>query len=303
MSAPVRTQISTQIDRRGVVCALIAFGTWGFSALFFKALHGLGAVEIVAHRILWSVLLLTLWVGYRQGFGTFVRTLRQPRLLALLLLTALLASSNWLIYVWAVLAGHAVDASLGYFINPLVNVGLGALFLQERLRRVQCFAVALAALGVMIRVWALGDIPWVALSLAITFGVYGLLRKRAPIDAINGLFIETMMTAPLAVGFLVWSAMQGTMDLMHASATVLMLLPFAGVLTTVPLALFTEGARRLPLSVIGLFQYLAPSITFFLALWVFHEPFDQLSFVSFGFIWAGLAVFSWDLLRRSRRRA
>ncbi|MFA9440955.1 EamA family transporter RarD [Uliginosibacterium sp. sgz301328] len=287
------------IDRRGVISALIAFTIWGLSPLFFKAMMHFGAFEVVAHRVLWSALLLAPWIWFRQGLGEAARVLREPRLLALLCLTALLATANWLVYVWAVMTGHAVDASLGYFINPLLNVALGAIFLHERLRTAQKVAVALAAIGVVWRIVSLGSLPWVALTLAITFAFYGLLRKRAPIDATNGLFIETLIALPVALVFLGWLASTGALVAAQVSPAWWPMLPLAGLITAVPLALFSEGARRLPLSVLGLLQYASPTLVFLIAVLVFREPFGASQLMSFAFIWAGLALFTWDI-RRSR---
>lgn len=286
------------IDRRGVISSLIAFTIWGLSPLFFKAMAHFGALEVVAHRVLWSTLLLAPWIWLRQGFGEAARVLREPRLLALLCLTTLLATTNWLVYVWAVMAGHAVDASLGYFINPLLNVAFGAIFLHERLRPAQKAAVALAAVGVVWRIVALGSLPWVALTLAVTFAFYGLLRKRAPIDATNGLFIETVIALPVALVFLGWLAGTGTLVAAQVSPAWWPMLPLAGFITAVPLALFSEGARRLPLSVLGLLQYTSPTLVFLIAVQVFREPFGGSQLVSFAFIWAGLALFTWDIRRR-----
>jgi chloramphenicol-sensitive protein RarD len=288
------------IDRRGVISALIAFTIWGLSPLFFKAMMRFGALEVVAHRVLWSALLLAPWIGMRHGFGQIARVLREPRLLALLVLTTVLATSNWLVYVWAVMSGHAVDASLGYFINPLLNVAFGAIFLHERLRRAQKIAVGLACVGVVLRIAAVGNLPWVALTLAVTFAFYGLLRKRAPIDATNGLFIETLVALPVALAFLGWLASDGRLVAIQVSPAWWLMLPLAGLITAIPLALFSEGARRLPLSVLGLLQYASPTLVFLIAVLVFREPFGVSQLISFAFIWLGLAVFTWDIRRPAR---
>ncbi len=286
-------------DRRGIVCAATAFLIWGLSPIFFKALAWLPATEIVAHRVLWSVPLLALWLALHKGFGKIRDVFANKRLFALLCLTTLLTASNWLLYVWAVVNGHTVEASLGYFINPLCYVALGGLLLGERLRTLQWFAVGLAATGVVLRVIVLGHLPWIALAIAGTFGSYGLLRKHAPVDSISGLFVETLIALPIAAVFLLWLAGAGTL---HGSsnAWAWLLLPLAGVITTVPLALFAEGARRLPLSQLGFLQYLAPTLQFLCAVVVFGEPFDSGQLGSFALIWLGLAIYSWDTLRRAR---
>lgn len=291
--------MSGKAARTGLACALGAFSVWGLSPLYFHAVGSIPAGEIVAHRVLWSVLLLAAWIGWRQGYGTLRSVFGQPRLIALLALTASLTSLNWLVFVWSVGAGRLVESSLGYFINPLVNVLFGRLFLGERLRPLQRIAVAIATAGVALKVWQTGQLPWIALFLAGTFGTYGLLRKRAPIDAQNGLFIETLLVAPIAIGYLGWLAAQGDLHL-GATSTVTALLPFAGVMTTIPLALFAEAARRLPLSTVGLVQYLSPTLNFLIAVWVFGEAFRGGDLAAFGLIWAALALYSADALRAGK---
>lgn len=294
-------------QRNGVLAALTAFIIWGLAPLYFKAVGSVPSSEIVAHRVLWSAVflagLLALWPA-AGGFGAIARLRGQPQLLRLLALTALLTGSNWLVFVWAISADLLVEASLGYFINPLVSVLLGRIFLGERLRPLQKLAVALAAAGVLWRVGQVGSLPWIALFLALTFGFYGLLRKRAPVDAVSGLFVETLITAPLALAYLGWLAAQGTLAFGHGAFTD-WLLPAAGVLTAVPLMLFAVGAQRLPLSTVGFLQYIAPTLNFLLAVLVFREPFDAGQLLGFALIWAALALYSLDLLRagRSMRRA
>jgi chloramphenicol-sensitive protein RarD len=289
--------MGARLDRRGVICALCAFFVWGISPIFFKALSWVPAAEIVSHRVLWSVLLLLVWIGFQQGFGTLRAVFARPRLLALLGLTTVLTASNWLLYVWAILAGHTVEASLGYFINPLLNVALGALVLRERLRPLQWAAVGLAVLGVVSRILVMGHLPWIALLLAGTFAAYGLLRKKAPVDSVNGLCVETLLALPVALAYLLWAGMG---EGLHGAGKgwALLLLPAAGLVTTVPLALFTEGARRLPLSTLGLLQYMAPTLQFLCAVFVFGEAFGPTQLASFALIWAGLALYSFDALRR-----
>lgn len=291
--------MSGKAARTGLACALGAFSVWGLSPLYFHAVGSIPAGEIVAHRVLWSVLLLAAWIGWRQGYGTLRSVFGQPRLLALLALTATLTSLNWLVFVWSVGAGRLVESSLGYFINPLVNVLFGRLFLGERLRPLQRVAVGVATAGVALKVWQTGQLPWIALFLAGTFGTYGLLRKRAPIDAQNGLFIETLLVAPIAIAYLGWQAAQGELHL-GATYMVTALLPFAGVMTTIPLALFAEAARRLPLSTVGLVQYLSPTLNFLIAVLIFGEAFRGGDLAAFGLIWTALALYSADALRTGK---
>lgn len=286
--------------RHAVLAAFTAFAIWGLAPLYFKAVGSVPPVEIVAHRVLWSALLLAVLLALWRGFGHLRRLRTEPRLLAVLTLTAVLTGSNWLVFVWAISADRVLEASLGYFINPLVSVLLGRLFLGERLRPLQQVAVALACAGVLWRMLQVGALPWVALFLALTFGFYGLLRKRAPIDAVSGLFVETLLTLPLALAWLGWLAVHGELNFGHGAATD-WLLPLAGVLTAVPLMLFAFGAQRLPLSTIGFLQYIAPTLNFVLAVFVFREPFDNLQLIGFGLIWAALAVYSLDMASAARR--
>ncbi len=286
--------------RHAVLAAFTAFAIWGLAPLYFKAVGSVPPVEIVAHRVLWSALLLAVLLALWRGFGHLRRLRTEPRLFAVLTLTAVLTGSNWLVFVWAISADRVLEASLGYFINPLVSVLLGRLFLGERLRPLQQVAVALACAGVLWRMLQVGALPWVALFLALTFGFYGLLRKRAPIDAVSGLFVETLLTLPLALAWLGWLAVHGELNFGHGAATD-WLLPLAGVLTAVPLMLFAFGAQRLPLSTIGFLQYIAPTLNFVLAVFVFREPFDNLQLIGFGLIWAALAVYSLDMASAARR--
>ena len=286
--------------RHAVPAAFTAFAIWGLAPLYFKAVGSVPPVEIVVHRVLWSALLLAVLLALWRGFGHLRRLRTEPRLLAVLTLTAVLTGSNWLVFVWAISADRVLEASLGYFINPLVSVLLGRLFLGERLRPLQQVAVALACAGVLWRMLQVGALPWVALFLALTFGFYGLLRKRAPIDAVSGLFVETLLTLPLALAWLGWLAVHGELNFGHGAATD-WLLPLAGVLTAVPLMLFAFGAQRLPLSTIGFLQYIAPTLNFVLAVFVFREPFDSLQLIGFGLIWAALAVYSLDMASAARR--
>jgi chloramphenicol-sensitive protein RarD len=295
----------TASTRHGTAAALIAFIVWGLSPLYFRAVGAVPPFEIVAHRILWSLVFLAAILAFVPASGGFasVWTLRrQPRLIGLLVLTALLTGSNWMLFLWTIDAGRLIEASLGYFINPLVSVLLGWLFLGERLRPLQRVALAVAAAGVAWRVWQVGSPPWIPLLLAGSFGVYGLLRKRAPVDAIGGLFIETAITAPLAIAWLAWLAHQGTLAF-GTSRFIDAMLPLAGVVTAIPLALFAFGAKRLPLATVGFLQFIAPSINFLLAVLVFREPFDSGQLIGFVMIWIALAIYSVDMLRSARAGA
>ncbi|MBN8443491.1 MAG: EamA family transporter RarD [Thauera sp.] len=288
--------------RHGTLAALAAFITWGLAPLYFRAVGSVPPFEIVAHRILWSLLFLCALLAFvpaTGGFAAIWSIRRRPRLLGLLAITALLTGSNWLVFVWSIDAGRLLEASLGYFINPLVSVLLGWIFLGERLRPLQRVALAVAVAGVAWRVWQVGSLPWIPLFLASTFGVYGLLRKRAPIDAIGGLFVETAITAPLAIAWLAWLSHQGALAF-GTSTYIDIMLPLAGVITAIPLALFAFGARRLPLATVGFLQFVAPSLNFLLAVLVFREPFDSGQLIGFALIWTALAIYSVDMLRTAR---
>lgn len=287
-------------DRRatlGVLSAAGAFFCWGMIPLYFRTLRGVSAFEIIAHRVLWSVVFLVVLLSLTRGFNQVRATLAQPRLVARLALTAALVASNWLTFVWAVNAGRILDTSLGYFLTPQVNVLLGFLFLHERLRRAQWLAVLLALAGVVNQVWLLGQLPWISLVLALTFGSYGLFRKQIPVDAVTGLLVETLLAAPFALGFLLYLQHAGRLGFAHRGRPTDLLLAGLGVVTAVPLLLFGAGARRLRLATIGFLQYLAPTMTFLLAVLVFGEPLGFARVLTFVFIWAGIGVYAVDSLR------
>ena len=286
--------------RRGILAALAAFVIWGLAPLYFKAVASVPATEIVAHRVLWSVVFLAGLIALMHQGGALHVAIGQRRLLGILVITALLTGSNWLVFVWAVTHDRVLEGSLGYFINPLLSVLLGRLFLGERLRPLQQIAVGIAALGVGWRIMAVGEVPWIALFLALTFGLYGLLRKRTQVDAIVGLFVETVLVLPLAIAWLMWVSHTG--QIVWGSALHIdLLLPVAGILTATPLMLFAFGARRLPLSTVGFLQYVAPSLNFLLAIFVFKEPFDAARLAGFVIIWCALALYTADMLRAGRR--
>ncbi|MDQ7990106.1 MAG: EamA family transporter RarD [Candidatus Dactylopiibacterium sp.] len=287
------------LDRGGFLAAFTAFVMWGVSPLYWKLLAGVPALETVAHRVVWSLVLLALVMLWRGGFGVLRTLAAQPRLLLLLLGTTALTAANWLLFVWAIIEGHVLEASLGYFISPLINVLLAGFVLRERLRPWQWLAVALACCGVLWRVWHLGTLPWIPLALAITFSLYGLLRKRAPIGALDGLFVETLLAAPVALAWLAWLQVQGSGH--FAGAGTIAALVATGVATALPLFLYTVGARRLRYTTLGFIQYVGPTLQFGLAVFAFGEAFSHVALVGFVFIWAGLAVFSLDALRQARR--
>jgi chloramphenicol-sensitive protein RarD len=287
----------------GIAYACLAFAMWGLFPLYFRELAGVAPFEVVLHRSAWSLLFLIGVLAVLRRFGWLRAVFAQPRQLGLFGLSALLLSGNWLVYVYAVQSGQVVEASLGYFINPIVNVLLGVLVLHERLRRAQWAAVALAALGVAWLTLQGGRLPWIALVLAVSFGLYGLMRKTASLGAVEGLALETLLLAPLVLPALAWWTLSGRGAMARGDLALDAWLLVGGPLTALPLLLFAAGARRLPLTTVGLLQYLSPTIQFLLGLWVFHEPFDARRLVGFVLIWAALAVYTLDGWRTARRDA
>lgn len=285
----------------GVLTAFAAFLMWGFAPIYFKSVGAAGALEILSHRVVWSALLLTLAVAATRPWREVREALGGPRRWALLLVTSLLISGNWLLYIWAVNAGHVVESSLGYFINPLINVVLGVLFLKERLGRLQWFAVGLAGAGVGSLVLQQGRLPWLALVLPLQFGVYALLRKKAGIDPLVGLWAETLVLAPVALTWLGFLLSRGELAFAARGPGFAALLAFAGVMTALPLLLFGVAAVRLKLSTLGLIQYVSPTCQLVAGVFLYGEPFGAGYGLAFGLIWAGLAVYSLDALggRRS----
>lgn len=284
----------------GIFFALGAYLSWGLFPLYFRQIATVPALQIVAHRTIWSlafvavVLLATGHLKWLRDVGA--ATWRR------FTLSALLIAVNWLTYVWAVGHGHVLDASLGYFINPLVVVMLALLVLGERLRPVQWVSVALAAAGVAWLTWQAGTLPWIALALAFSFGFYGLLRKTSPLGALEGLTLETLLLFPLALAYLGWLASQHQNAFLAASPGTQLLLALAGPLTALPLLLFGAGARRIPLSLLGLLQYVSPTLQLLLGVWLYNEPFAGPKVVGYVLIWAGLAVYSAEGWMRLRRR-
>jgi chloramphenicol-sensitive protein RarD len=287
-----------QGEREGIAAALAAYTLWGLVPVFFKQLATVPALEIIAHRVLWSLLLLGGVLAVRGRLGAAWMAAQNPRILARVALASTLIVINWLTFVWAVNVNRVLETSLGYFITPLVSVVLAVLVLGERLRTRQWLAVALAACGVALEGWRIGGLPWVSLVLAGSFGLYGLLRKQLPLDAAGGLLLETACAAPVAGLYLLWLGAAGQFG---SAVTIDLLLIASGAVTAVPLLLFAVGARRLPLVTLGFLQYVAPSLTFLLAIFYYGEPMDVSRLLAFAAIWTGLALYSTDLLLHRRR--
>jgi chloramphenicol-sensitive protein RarD len=285
--------------RTGMLYATLSYICWGMFPLYFKALQQIAPVEILVHRMLWSLLFVLALLAVRRQWSWLRTVLRQPRVLAGFAFSALLLSINWLLYIWAVNNDHVVDASLGYFINPLVNILLGLVFLKERLRPVQWLAVALAAAGVAWLTWQAGHPPWIGLALAFSFGGYGLLRKTALLGPLEGLTLEALLLFPLAFGYFVYLSWNGHNAFLSAPASTQWLLLAAGPITAIPLLLFAAGARRIPLSLMGLLQYLSPTLQLLLGVWLYHEPFGSARMAGFAVIWSGLVLYSAEGLWRN----
>ncbi len=289
----------------GVWLAAAAYTQWGLLPVYWKWLNPAPATHILCHRILWSFLLLWLVLALRGTGRQWLRRLRDARTLRIYALSGVLLTANWFIYIWAVNAGLIVEASLGYFMNPLINVCLGLFFFHERLRPLQWSAFLLAAAGVVYLTVLYGRLPWIGLALAMTFGFYGLLRKWGPLSSVEGLSFETMVVAPMALVFLLWSEHQGAGAFGHLAWWKNLLLIGAGIVTTLPLLCFAAAARVTDLSVMGILQYIAPTLQFLLGVIIYHEPFSGARVIGFLFIWLALMVFSleslWFHWRMSKR--
>lgn len=287
--------------RAGLLLGLGAYLLWGVMPLYFKALAHVPPTEIVAHRILWSLIFLGAlatiwrrWPAIRAAFGS-------SRVVMTLVVTSMLIAVNWLTYIYAVVSGHVLEGSLGYYLNPLVNVLLGVVLLKERLSRPQIAAAVLAGAGVAVLAAGAGSGLWISLTLASSFGLYGFLRKVAPVDSLEGLSIETAILAPLALGWVLWLQQQGDGHFGNLGLTTDLLLALGGAVTAIPLLLFTAAARRLPYSTLGFLQYIAPSLQFLLAVLAFGEPLTTAHVICFTAIWTALAIFTVEGLRSAAK--
>lgn len=287
----------------GILYAATAYILWGLFPIYFKALQNVPPMQILGHRIVWAFVFLLIVLTARREWSWIARVARQPKILAGFAASALLLSINWYIYIWSVNNDHVIDASLGYFMNPLVSVLLGFLLLHERLRPTQWTAVALAAAGVAWLSVQAGHPPWIALSLALSFGFYGLLRKTAALGALEGLSLETFLLFPIALGWLAWLSLQHENSFAQATLNSKCLLMAAGPITAVPLLLFAAGARRIPMSTLGLLQYFAPSLQLLLGVWLYDEPFGGPRLIGYAVIWSALALYSFDGLWKAWRPA
>lgn len=287
--------------RLGVILALAAYFIWGIAPAYFKVIWFVPADEILTHRIIWSIFFMIALISVSRQWSQVKQLLHTPKKILLLAVSAVLVGGNWLLFIWSVNNHHLLEASLGYFINPLVNILLGMVFLGERFRRMQWLAVILAASGVLVQLWAFGSLPIISLGLAFSFAFYGLLRKKIAVDAQTGMLVETLWLLPVAAIWLFGIADSATSHMTQNSWSLNLLLMAAGVVTTVPLLCFTGAAMRLRLSTLGFFQYIGPTLMFLLAVTFYDEHPGTDKMVTFGFIWVALAIFVMDALYTQRR--
>ncbi len=281
-----------------VLGAVTAFGLWGVLPVYWKALSHIGSDLTVAHRVVWTLATVLPLLIWRGEFRSWLASLRRPRTVGIHLWAALLLGLNWSTFVWAAHHNRIVECSIGYFLNPLLNVLIGFVLLGERLNRLQIISIALAALGVATQIAVAGHLPWIALVLAFSMGFYGLARRQSPEGPLSGLATETLLTLPLAIGFLIWMQMKAVPLFGPATAGDIALLLGLGIITAIPLLGFANAARKLPFAVLGLLQFLAPTGQFLTGAVLYHEPVSRAALFSFAFIWAAVAIFCWDLWRR-----
>lgn len=293
--------MDSQQTRQGIGYALGAYFIWGIAPAYFKLVKEVPATEIMTHRVIWSALFMLLLITLTRSWAQVRSVLAQPKKVLLLALTAVTIGGNWLLFIWAVNNQHMLEASLGYFINPLINVVFGMLFLRERFRRLQWLAVLLATTGVLVQLWQFGSLPIIGLGLALSFALYGLVRKKIQVDAQSGMLIETLWLFPLAAIYLFGFADSATSHLSANAMSLNLKLVAAGIITTIPLMLFAAACARLRLSTVGFFQYLGPTLMFLLAVLFYGESLTPDKMVTFGFIWLALAVFIIDAVTFSAR--
>ena len=295
MSQPDST---TEDSRAGFFYALTAYLLWGFLPLYMKALAHVPPVEVIAHRVLWSVPVAIAVLVWLRRTEDLKAALRNPQMLAMAGVTAALISVNWGIYVWAIGSGHTLDAALGYYINPLFSIFLGAVLLNERLRGIQWLAIASACIAVGILTWETGRLPLVSMGLTVTWGFYAYLKRRLPIGPNQGFALEVLILLPFGLAYAGWQLWQQDGHFAMGVPMDTWLLVGCGIVTAGPLMIYANGAKRLRLSTIAIMQYIAPTMIFLTAVFVFDEPFSQTKLVAFGFIWAALLIYSWSMLRR-----
>ena len=287
--------------KAGVLFAIAAYSMWGVAPMYFKLLEHIPATEILVHRVVWSIAIVLLLMIASKQWRNVQLAFRSPKIMLTLFCAGCLLAVNWILFIWAVNTDQLLEASLGYYINPLINVFLGRVFLAERLRGLQRLAVILATFGVLIAVFGLGYFPWIALVLASSFSLYGLLRKTVAVESLPGLLIETLMMLPFVIVYWIWFASDASNMLTNSAADNLLLIA-AGVMTTLPLLCFTAAARRIQYTTMGFFQYIGPSIMFALAIFYYHEALQFERLLTFGFVWTALLIFCWDSLKQFKKR-
>lgn len=277
---------------KGILYGIGAYALWGFFPIYWKLLHDVPALQVIGHRIGWSFLILLAYIVARGQWKAFRASAMNWRTIGIYTIAAVLLSFNWLIYVWGVNAGFIVETSLGYFINPLLSVLLGVVFLRERLRPWQWVPVGIAAIGVGYLTFVYGRLPWIALSLAFTFGFYGFVKKLSPLGSLYGLTLETGIVFPVAVIYIVLVGLNGTGEFLHNGSLIDVFLIGSGLVTTIPLLMFASAAKQIPLTIVGLLQYIAPTIQFLIGVFIYKEPFDQAHFIGFSIVWVALIIFA-----------
>jgi chloramphenicol-sensitive protein RarD len=295
-------QVPTGDTPRGFAYAFAAYAIWGILPLYLKALGHISPFEVLAHRVVWSVPFAGLILLITGRTGDIKMALRSPRTLSMAVLTACLITVNWCTYVWAVGSGHAIEGALGYFINPLFSVLLGAILLKERLAPVQMVAIGLAFLAVGILTWDAGRLPWISLTLTVSWGAYAFLRKTLPVGPNQGFFLEVALLSIPAIPYIVYMEASGTGHLLNGTTTDTWLLSAAGLATAVPLMIYANAAKMLRLSTIGIMQYMTPTIIFLIAVFVFREPMNPVKLFAFSLIWLALVLYTWSMLRAYRAR-
>jgi chloramphenicol-sensitive protein RarD len=276
---------------KGILNGIAAYAMWGVFPIYWKLLHQVPALQVIGHRISWSFILLMLFIVFTKQWKDFRSAALTAKIISIYSIAGVLLTINWLVYVWGVNAGFIVETSLGYFINPLLSVLLGVIFLHERLRPAQWIPVILATAGVTYLTVAYGRLPWIALSLAFSFGFYGFVKKLAPLGSLYGLTLETGIVFPVALIYLFFVGFHDTGAFLHVGAQIDLLLIGAGVVTTIPLLMFASAARQIPLTVIGLLQYIAPTMQFLIGVLLYKEPFDHAHLIGFGIVWIALIIF------------
>lgn len=287
---------------RGVLYGISAYLMWGFFPIYFKALQVVPSLEIMLHRFVWSFIFVASLIILRQEWPKLRESLRKPRLLLVYILSALLLATNWLVYIYGINSGQIVETSLGYFINPLVSVALGVIILRERLRPLQWAAVGIAGLAVIYLTVQVGSPPWIALALAFSFGLYGLIKKIAPLGALQGLSLETGLLFLPAALYLLYSYFQGMGAFGREGLSVTILLALAGIITALPLLLFSSAARAISLTLLGILQYIAPTVQFLLGVYLYNEVFTLTRLIGFSLIWVALLIFTFEGLNERRKR-